>query len=199
MKNLIKPLIFVVILIGLYVVVSMSGLLPGNLNLFKKKEMQFAETSLRVEEVKAVAKLFSQKYVNEIVIKKKHNSKGFFTTSTDNLVIIAQGTCFAGTDLSKMQQSDIKVIDSLTVQVTLPKATILESTINPSGFNIFISEGYWDTNLNAVQKVKTEAVKTLEKMAKHENILKKADAKSKALITTFMKSAGFQNVNVIFK
>ena len=51
----------------------------------------------------------------------------------------------------------------------------------------------------AVQKVKAEAVKTLEKMAKSANILMKADTKSKSIITTFMKSAGFQNVNVKFK
>jgi len=45
--------------VGAYVGLSISGIMPIGLNLFTKKDMEFAETMLKVEDVKAVAKLFS--------------------------------------------------------------------------------------------------------------------------------------------
>jgi hypothetical protein len=98
-----------------------------------------------------------------------------------------------------MNQEDIKIIDSVSCEITIPKAVILESTINPSGFRIFISEGYWEKNFKAVQKAKKDAVKQLESLAKRANILKKADEKSISVMKNFMKSVGFKNVNVIIK
>jgi hypothetical protein len=84
----------------------------------------------------------------------------------------------------------------MTVNVTMPKAKILESTINPSGFNLFITKGYWNKNLKAVQNAKAEAVKKLELMAKSEGILKKADQKSISMMKSFMQAVGFKNVNI---
>ena len=65
-KAVVKVVLFVVVISGIYVGLSYSGLLPGSFDLLKKKEATFANTALNVEEVKAVAKLFTQKYVNEM-------------------------------------------------------------------------------------------------------------------------------------
>ena len=195
-KAVVKVVLFVVVISGIYVGLSYSGLLPGSFDLLKKKEATFANTALNIEEVKAVAKLFTQKYVNEIKIRKFHKNKGVIYDTYDELFIIASGSCYAGTDLSNMKNEDIKVIDSITVNVTMPKAKILNRTINPSGFNLFITEGYWDKNLKAVQNAKFEAVKKLELMAKSENILKKADQKSISMMKSFMQAVGFKNVNI---
>lgn len=199
MKYLIKPLIFIGVLGAIFVGLGLTGYLPSDFNPFKEKEIVIEETSIQVDDIKAVAKLFTQQYVNEIVIRKKHVEKGFFSDSEDKLVMIAKGTCYAGTDLSSMNQEDIKIIDSVSCEITIPKAVILESTINPSGFRIFISEGYWEKNFKAVQKAKKDAVKQLESLAKKANILKKADEKSISVMKNFMKSVGFKNVNVIIK
>lgn len=236
-KAVVKVVLFVVVISGIYVGLSYSGLLPGSFDLLKRKEATFVDTALNVEEVKAVAKLFTQKYVNEIIIRKSYTANGVKSinddfkkhknaanknkvvktyldysgwnyvagkvvnqlTSDDKLFIIATGTCYAGTDLSNMKNEDIKVIDSMTVNVTMPKAKILESTINPSGFTMFITEGYWNKNLKAIQKVKAEAVKKLELMAKSEDILKKADLKSISMMKSFMQAVGFKNVNITLK
>jgi hypothetical protein len=196
---MIKPLIFLIVIVGIYIGLSLSNILPENLNLFKKKEIDISETKLQVEEIKAIAKLFTQKYSNEILVRKTHINKGIFYDTKDKLIIIARGLCYAGTDLSTLQQSDIKVIDSLSIDVTIPKAKILESIINPSGFEIFIAEGYWETNDKAVRKVKLEAVNRLEKLAKNTSILKKADEKSVQMMKTFLQSAGFKNINIILR
>jgi hypothetical protein len=195
-KAVLKIVLFVLVISGIYVGISYSGLLPANFDLLKKKEATFANTALNVEEVKAVAKLFTQKYVNEIIVRKYHKNKGIIYDTEDQLFLIARGTCYAGTDLTNMKNEDIKVIDSLTVNVTMPKAKILESTINPSGFDLFIAEGYWNKNLKAVQNAKAEAVKKLELMAKSKDILKKADLKSISMMKSFMQAVGFKNVNV---
>ena len=199
MKYLIKPLIFIGILGAAFVGLALSGYLPSAYNPFKVNEIEMEQTVLQVDDVKAVAKLFTQQYVNEIILREKHVEKGFFSNTEDKLVIIAQGTCYAGTDLTSMKQEDIQIIDSVSCEVTMPKAIILESTINPSGFRTFISEGYWDKNFKAVQKVKKKAVKQLENMAKKANILEKADEKSVSVMKNFMQSVGFKNVNIIIK
>jgi len=199
MKLLIKSVVTIgVLAVGVFTL-NYFGFLPNQFNPFNKSEVKYQQTALQVEDVKAVAKLFTQQYVNEIIIVKKYKDKGIFTDSEDKLVIIAQGTCFAGTDLSKMKQEDIKIIDSVSCEITIPHAEILESTINPSGFRTFISEGYWENNFKMVQKVKTQAVKRLENLAKSSNILKKADKKSISIMKSFMQSIGFKNTNVIIK
>lgn len=200
MHNLIKPALILLVIIGVFLGLAFSGILPSAINPFKKKEMEIIETALKVEDIKAIAQLFTQQYVNEFIVKKVHKTKGFFYGySSDELIIIAKGTCFAGTDLSELKQEDIKILDSVSVEITIPKAKILQSIINPSGFDIFVSEGYWENNFKAVQKVKLEAVKTLEKMAKNTSILKKADAKSVEIMEKFMRSVGYSNVNVKLK
>lgn len=198
-KAVVKVVLFVVVISGIYVGLSYSGLLPGSFDLLKKKEATFANTALNIEEVKAVAKLFTQKYVNEIIIRKSYKNKGVIYDTEDQLFLIARGTCYAGTDLTNMKNEDIKVIDSLTVNVTMPKAKILETTVNPSGFELFIAEGYWNKNLKAVQNAKAEAGKKLELMAKSKDILKKADQKSISMMKSFMQAVGFKNVNITLK
>ncbi|MCX6191818.1 MAG: DUF4230 domain-containing protein [Flavobacteriia bacterium] len=195
---LIKIILSLLLIVGVYVGLSFSGFLPGNLNIFKRNEVQFVESALKVEEVKAIAKLFTQQYINEFIVEKVHKTPGFIYGFTeDRLIMIASGTCYAGTDLSQLKQEDIKIIDSSTVEISIPKAKILESIINPSGFKIFFSEGFWEKNYNAVQKEKSEAVKALEKMASQSDILRKADIKAVSIMEKFMQSVGFENVKVI--
>ena len=195
---LIKIILSLLLIVGVYVGLSFSGFLPGNLNIFKRNEVQFVESALKVEEVKAIAKLFTQQYINEFIVEKVHKTPGFIYGFTeDRLIMIASGTCYAGTDLSQLKQEDIKIIDSSTVEISIPKAKILESIINPSGFKIFIAEGFWEKNYNAVQKEKSEAVKALEKMASQSDILRKADIKAVSIMEKFMQSVGFENVKVI--
>ena len=198
-KSSVKIIFALLVVSGIYLGLSFSGLLPGNLDFLKKKETSFVETDLNVDEVKAVAKLFTQKYVNEIIVRRFHKNKGLFYDTYDELFVIASGTCYAGTDLTNMVKDDIKVIDSLTINVTIPKSKILESTINPSGFTLFITEGFWIKNIKAVQKVKLEAVKKLELMTKNQNILKKADLKSISMMKSFMQASGYKNVNITLR
>ena len=135
---LIKIILSLLLIVGVYVGLSFSGFLPGNLNIFKRNEVQFVESALKVEEVKAIAKLFTQQYINEFIVEKVHKTPGIIYGFTeDRLIMIASGTCYAGTDLSQLKQEDIKIIDSSTVEISIPKAKILESIINPSGFKIF--------------------------------------------------------------
>ncbi len=167
-------------------------------NLTKKEEVKFVDTALIVEDVKAVAKLFTQVYVNELIVTKTHKSESWFG-GKDNLILIANGKCYAGTDLSKMTKEDIKITDSISCEVSIPKAEILETIINPSDIEVFKSEGYWEKNYKATQKVKTEATEKLRKLALNNFILQKADQKALKIMTDFMHSIGYKNVNVQIK
>lgn len=194
-----KSALAIIVVVGVYLGLSFSGFLPVSLDFLKKREPTFVETALNVEEVKAIAKLVTQRYENEFIVRKFHKNKGLIYDTYDELLIIARGTCYAGTDLSNMKNSDIKVVDSLTVNVTIPKAEILQRTINPSGFQMITTKGFWLKNIKAVQKVKVEAVKKLERMARRKDILKKADLKSISTMKLFMKGLGFKNVNITLR
>jgi molybdopterin-guanine dinucleotide biosynthesis protein len=117
----------------------------------------------------------------------------------DKLILIVKGTTYAGTDLSKMKEEDIKISDSLTCEITLPQAEILQNVVNPSDIKVFLAEGYWKTNYDAVQKVKVEAVAELEKKAKDKKIIDKANEKAIAIMKNFMQSLGFKNIKVNIK
>lgn len=201
-KKIFNLALFLLLLGGIYIGLSHFKLIPLNYNFFQltqKKEAEFANTALVVEDVKAVAKLFTQQYLNEILVTKIHKSSSWFG-GEDKLIMIAKGKCFAGTNLSKLKAEDIRIIpDSAFCEITIPKAEILETIINPTDFQIYKAEGYWEDNYKATQAVKAEAVKQLEKMAFASGILEKANQKSEKLMTDFMKSIGFKTIKVIIK
>lgn len=198
LKPLLKITVFLVLIFGLYFGLSKFNLLPGYLDLFKKNGPKMANTALIVEDVKECAKLFSQTFFDEIIFKRIHKSKSMFG-SDDELIFIAKGKCYAGTDLSKMSKDDIRLIDSVTCEVTLPQSEILETIVNPTDFFIYKEEGYWAENYKATQVVKNEAVIRLKRLAQNSEILVKANTKAKKIMTDFMKSIGFTNVKIEFK
>ena len=64
---------------------------------------------IKVEEVKAIAKLFSQQYSNKIVVHNIHARPEIFSNYKDKLILIAEWKSYDGTDLSKMKQEDLKL------------------------------------------------------------------------------------------
>jgi hypothetical protein len=198
MKKIIPVVLLITGLIVAYFALSYFGLVPGLGNLFKY-EVKYEKTALSLENVKAIAKLFSQRYSNEFIVERKHKNKGYLYDTEDKLILIVKGTTYAGTDLSKMKEEDIKISDSLTCEITLPQAEILQNVVNPSDIKVFLAEGYWKTNYDAVQKVKVEAVAELEKKAKDKKIIDKANEKAIAIMKNFMQSLGFKNIKVNIK
>ncbi len=81
-----------------------------------------------------------------------------------------------------------------SVAVLLPHAEILDAIINPSGIETFSEMGTWsDKEITAVKiKARTKMINR----ALQQDILTKADDRSKILMENFLRGVGFKKVTV---
>jgi len=143
-----------------------------------------------------MAELFSAAYYSEIVLDTSRTDKGFLMDSKNQIIIVAGGTSHAGTDLSDLNNGNIKISDS-SCTVTIPNAEIIRTISNPSDFLIFKEEGKWDPK--EVQKLKTVCQQKLRENAIKSDLIEKANKRSISLFTDLLKSLGFKNILVEIK
>jgi len=178
------------------------NILPEFLNFskyFGKKEITIEPTALIVENVAPLAQLFTSTYYSEFPISETKKTEALFglTTSNNELIIIAKGNCYAGTDLSKFSKDDVQIIDSATCSIKLPASEFLDVVMNPTDFEIYKEDGEWSAE--EVKKLKEKAKYLIQEKAIKEDVLKKADLRSIQLFTDLIKSLGYKNVIVEIK
>jgi hypothetical protein len=99
----------------------------------------------------------------------------------------------AGINLQKLSPDDVQVFgDSISIQ--LPKTEILDVIINPSGTETFTEKGNWTPE--EIAQIKMEAKDKLLQHALEQDILFKAEEKSKAIIESLLQSAGFKKISI---
>lgn len=178
--------------------------LPSFKNIFASQPVVIEETPIIIKEINTLSQLITITYADEVVMDEAKVGKGIpsiisagvsmiVVPSTDRIVIIGRGKVFAGINLKKLQEKDVTTIGD-SVHVTLPAAQILNTVINPSGFETFDEKGDWsEESITALKlKIKNE----MTKRALQQNILTQAEARSKNIIETFLKSTGFKKVNI---
>ena len=208
--------IFIFGLLGIGSVAGVAYNSSKSGNFFSRNKLKLTDTAVIIEESKKIAKLFSMSYYSEIVIdtnkiiyeSSSNYISNFFTDEEEKeeynyddstlyrLTIIANGTSYAGNDLSKINKSDIKITDS-SCTIKIKSAEIISTVVNPSDFTIFIDEGEWSPE--EVQQIKTIAVEKVKQLSIKSKILEKANIRTEKLLTEFLKSVGFQVVIINFK
>ena len=111
----------------------------------------------------------------------------------DKLVIIGRGKVVAGTDLKKLEKSDL-VVSGDSIHVQLPPSEILETIVNPSGFETFIETGTWSEA--AVTSLKIKIRNAITNRAIEQNILQQANDRSLNIIKVFLTNTGFKKISV---
>jgi hypothetical protein len=200
MKIVLKIILPLVLLGGVYAFLSYKNILPS-IGLFKSQEIQLRETPLILEDVKDIAELFTATSYEEIFIdttKSVENStlKKIFTFKKNHgerFVLLARGTCMAGTDLSGINESDITVQDS-SLTIKIPQAKIISTIVNPSDYEIYIDEGTWKPS--EVKKIKAYAEEKIRQLAIKDGLLVKAQARTELLLKQFFNSIGYTNVTI---
>jgi len=178
--------------------------LPSFKNIFKSQPVVIDETPIIIEEIKSLAELMTIVYTDEVAMDTAKPSFGMpsivplsigsiLTPSIDKLVIIGRGKVVAGTDLKKLQQSDL-VVSGDSISVELPPAEILETIVNPSGFETFIETGTWSEA--AVTSLKVEIRNAITERAIEQNILQQANDRSLNIIKVFLTNTGFKKIGV---
>ncbi len=178
--------------------------LPSFKNIFASKPVVIEETPIIIKEINTLSQLITVTYSDEVVMDEAKPGKGvssimsagigmMLLPATDRLVMIGKGKVFAGIDLKALTEKDV-ITNGDSIHVSLPAAQILNTVINPSGFETFDEKGDW--NEEAVTALKIKIKNELTKRALQQNILRQAEERSRNIIETFLKSTGFNKVNI---
>jgi hypothetical protein len=208
MKDFIKKYILLIVgILSLIFILQKIKWLPSFENIFKSQPVVIDETPIVLREIKTLANLITITYTDEIVMDTAKIGNGLpsllptnigtlLVPGIDKLVIIGRGKVLAGTDLKSIQPNDIYTKDD-SVHLFLPKAKILQTIINPSGYETFEEKGKWtEEGITALKlKIKDE----INKRAIRQNILNQADERGKNILETFLKNMGFDKVIIEFR
>ena len=181
--------------------------LPSFKNIFKSQPVVIDETPIIIKEINTLAQLITVTFTDEVVMDTAKISNGMpsllplsigtvLTPSVDKLVMIGRGRVIAGTDLKKIKEADIEVTGD-SIHVTLTTAEILQTIVNPSGFETFIEEGTWSDAAATSLKIKIR--NKITKQALDQQILKQANDRSLNIIKVFLQNTGFKNIFITIK
>lgn len=211
LKILKKNILFLAIMVIAIVLLWFAGKqwFPSIKDIFKPQPVVIDNTPILIKEINELAQLCTITAYDEVVADSvESNLKGIkdgmlgyaqalqMIGPPKKLVIIARGRVVAGVDLKKLTAQDF-FIEKDSVSLSLPAAQILDAIMNPSDFEIFIEQGFW--NNDAVTAVKIKARSIMVKRALQQQILQKATDRSKTLMENFLRNSGYSKVNVIVK
>jgi len=197
--------IVAVVLLTIFLLQKIN-LLPSFKNIFSSKPINIEETPVVIQQINTLAQLITVTYSDEIVMDSSKIGNGMpsllpmaigavLTPSLDNLVIIGRGQVIAGNDLKNLKENDV-IVTGDSIALTLPHAKILQTIVNPSGFETFVEKGDWsETSVTALKiKIRNE----IGRRAIQQNVLSKADDRCKNIMEVFLRNTGFKKVAVSF-
>ena len=181
--------------------------LPSFKNIFKSQPVVIDEAPIIIKEINTLSQLITVTFTDEVVMDTAKISNGMpsllplsigtvVTPSVDKLVMIGRGKVIAGTDLKKIREADVEVAGD-SIHVTLPTAEILQTIVNPSGFETFIEEGTWSDAAATLLKIKIR--NKITKQALDQQILKQANDRSLNIIKVFLQNTGFKKIGITIK
>lgn len=198
-KKNINVIIFLSSIVFLFIILGLTGIIKIT-NPFKRNELKLEETQVLVDDIKIIAQLFTFSYYTEIVIDSTKKIDGVFSDYDHQVVIVARGTSYIGTDLSNLDTSNIKVInnkDGLECTLIVPKAKIFNTVINPSGFTIF--KDCKKFTPEEIQLLKNKGITEIEKNAIESGMLERGNERTKKLFEDLLTSMGYSKIIVLFK
>jgi len=205
MRTLKKLIVTLVIVAGGFWLLKKTDVFPSLKDLFAPKPVVIDETPILIKEIKSIGQLITYSAFDEVVADSTITTKASAFINSFNrlapipilpspdrqLVVIGRGKVLAGTNLQLLNDSSISIKND-TVTVQLPPAQILDAILNPGDFETFVEKGSWSGE--EVTLVKTQARRKMVERAMQQNILQKADNKSKAVLEEFLKNMGYKYV-----
>lgn len=199
--------VFLIIMVLVVLVLLNMKWLPSLKNIFRSQPVIIENTPVLIKEINEMAQLCTITVFDEVVadsaaIKMKSavemllpDLSGFsnLPVTGKRIVIIGKGRIVAGVDLKKLNERSISV-EGDSVSLILPAAEITDVIMNPSDFEMFSETGEWSGE--AVTAVKVKARNKMIERALDQGILSKANARSIALLESFLRGLGFKKVQV---
>ena len=163
-KTLFKYSLIVVSVLFIIFLFQKINWLPSFKNIFASQPVAIEETPIIIKEINTLSQLITVTYTDEVVMDEAKTGKGIpsimsagigmvLVPSTDRIIIIGRGKVLAGIDLKKLNEKDIHTAGD-SIHVNLPAAQILNTIINPSGFETFDEKGDWNEEAVTALKIK---------------------------------------------
>jgi hypothetical protein len=204
LRNIALVTLIIVVLIS---ILRKAGIVPSFADIFRAKAVTIDETPVLIKEIRSIGQIITATAYDEVVVdsvvvtnaSRIINSINavspfpVFPSSQKQIVIIAKGKILAGTDLNLLTNESLRVSKD-TVWLQLPATKIIDAIMNPSDFETFEEKGTW-TN-EEVTAVKLRARQKMIDRALGQNIIERASAKSKSVMESFLRAAGFKTVVV---
>jgi hypothetical protein len=186
----------IVLVLGfIYLFIKRDNVFKSIASVFKSQPVIIDETPVLIKQINDLAQLVTISFYDEIVMdsSKPKNLPSFpgLRPVPDHIVLLAKGKVLAGTDLKKIDSSNIFVLGD-SVHISLPPAEILNTIINPTDFEVFDETGKWSSG--EVLKIKQRMVDSLRQRAIDNNVLQKATERSRQILERFLMGLGFNKV-----
>lgn len=210
MKSLKTLLLFFLLILAGWWLLSKIGAVPSLRNLFKEQPVTISQTGVYIREIKALSQLVTVSAYDELVadsvktlLPNAFRLPAVFPPlglprrllGERRLVLVGKTATHVGINMQQMAENSITVVKD-SIHITLPKAQVLDVVLNPSGVEVFIEEGEWKQEALAALKNKLRSQAAAKAVAK--GLLPQAEAKAATVFTAFFKSAGFKKVTIAF-
>lgn len=146
--------------------------------------------------------LTSVVYTGTAVVEVNREREGLGIVLGDDWVLLmAVGRVFVGTDLSEVEDSDVK-IDGTSLRATLPHARILSVEILPEESRVFESNQSWlfsqyeGIEVEALKEARIELVRWVED---NPSMLELAEKVATLQLSQFLNKAGFEQVDITYR
>ena len=197
--NLVLKVIVAVAAIAFLFAAGSSLFNPANLFSFMrhKNTLTVERTPMNVQDVRAVGKLVTASYYDEIIVKcnKKDLVKTNQGDKAGEMVIIQKAHARIGIDLETLRDDDIQVQGDTTILIKLPPVKCLHFIMNPSDTDIYSeSKGNKGWTFEQMQEAMEPVKDELMKQVEASKVMDKARQGAEDLLTEFFTAFGYKHV-----
>jgi hypothetical protein len=153
-------------------------------------------TAVLLKEVQTLSQLVTVKYVMEKVVIQEDPSEIMFRRllwDNTRIILVAHGIVKAGVDLSKIQPGDLQ-INGRKVKIVLPRAQITDSYLDEQQTQVIEHNTSFlrDFNKQLESSARQNALDDIRRAARTSGILKDADERARAQLTSLFHQLGFE-------
>jgi hypothetical protein len=155
-------------------------------------------TATMLQEVQTLSHLVTVKYVMEKIVileDPPQNTIRRFLPDATHVILLAHGIVNAGLDLGKLKPGDLEV-SGKNITIRLPPAQIMDAYLDDKQTQIVErNTGFMRSfNKDLEQSARQNAVEDIRRAARSGGILKDADERARAQLTSFFRQMGFEKV-----
>ena len=199
--NLVLKVLLAIAAIALLFYAGSNLLNPAKLFSLKRNKptITVERTPMTVQDVRAVGKLVTANYYDEVVVRCVKDSLVRTREKDKNSVIVIIQTVHArlGIDLQRLEENDIKVQGDTSVWIKLPPVECLHLIMNPSDTDVYSeSKGNKAWSLEQMKEALEPAMEMRKDEVIHSPAMEKARQGAEDLIWEFLTAFGYRHISI---